>query len=68
MKKKLTLHVELQGKPKNERQVTYFCRLCRNYGIKERKAHLKNYHKADPDAISKRSIDDMVSVIFLQNT
>lgn len=58
---------ELQSKPKRERQVTYFCRLCRNYAIKARKAHLKNYHNADPDTISKRSMDDIVDVIFLPN-
>ena len=57
----------LQGKPKTKRQITYFCRLCRNYGIRERKAHLKNYHNADPDTISKRSTGDIVDVIFLSN-
>lgn len=59
--------VELQSKPKKARQITYFCRLCRNYGIKSRKAHLKNYHNADPDTISKRSTDDIIDVIFLSN-
>jgi len=59
--------VELQSKPKKERQVTYFCRLCRKYKIQSRKAHLKNYHNADPDTISKRSTNDIVDVIFVPN-
>jgi len=58
---------ESQSKPKDERRITYFCRLCRDYGIKSRKAHLKNYHNADPDTISKRSTDDIVDVIFLSS-
>ena len=67
MTEKLTWMDELQSKPKKERQATYFCRLCRNYGIKSRKAHLKNYHNTDPDTISKRSTDDILDVIFLNN-
>ena len=31
-----------QAKPKLERQITYFCRLCRQYDIKTRKAHLQS--------------------------
>lgn len=58
---------ELQSKPKNQRQRTFFCRLCRQYGIKTRKAHLKNYHNADPDSISKRHTDDMVASIFVES-
>jgi hypothetical protein len=57
--------IQIQAKPKTEKQITYFCRLCRNYGIKSRKAHLKNYHKADPDTISKRVTDDLVNTIYL---
>ena len=59
--------LQLQAKPRVEKQVTYFCRLCRNYDIKSRKAHLKNFHNADPDTISKRVTNDIDDVIFLLN-
>lgn len=58
---------EHQSLPREQRQVTYFCRLCRNYGIKTRKAHLQNYHNANRDTISKRSNDDLVNVIFVES-
>lgn len=65
-KKSHTL-IEYHSKPKNQRQRTFFCRLCRNYGIKTRKAHLKNYHNADPDTISKRHTNDMIDAIFIES-
>lgn len=55
------------SKPKSQRKVTYFCRLCRNYHITSRKAHLKNYHKADPDTISKRATNDIIDVVFRES-
>ncbi|NND86504.1 MAG: hypothetical protein HKM23_04105 [Nitrosopumilus sp.] len=64
------LHQEFeqnQSKPKNQRQVTYFCRLCRKYGIKTRKAHLQNYHNANRDTVTKRSNQDLVDVIFIES-
>jgi len=54
-----------QALPRAERQVTYFCRLCRNYGIKTRKAHLQNYHGASRDTVTKRSNGDLVNTIFV---
>ena len=35
----IVLEYENQSRPKAERQVTYFCRLCREYGIKTRKVY-----------------------------
>lgn len=58
---------EVQSKPRTERQVTYFCRLCREYGIKTRKAHLQNYHNANRDTVTKRSNQDLVDVIFIES-
>ncbi len=58
---------EVQSKPRTERQVTYFCRLCREYGIKTRKAHLQNFHNAHRDTVTKRSNQDLVDVIFLES-
>ena len=55
------------GKPKNARQSTYVCILCRSYDIKLRKAHLQNYHKANRDTVTKRSNDDLVDVIFIES-
>ena len=55
-----------QVKPREERQVTYFCRLCRGYGIKTRKAHLQNCHNASRDTVTKRSNNDLVDVIFIE--
>ena len=56
-----------QSKPKSERQTTYFCRLCRQYKIKTRKAHLQNYHNANRDTVTKRSNNDLVDVIFIKS-
>ena len=56
---------ENNSKPRSERQVTYFCRLCRNYGIKLRKAHLQNHHNANRDTVTKRSNGDLVNTIFV---
>lgn len=63
----LVAEYENQGKPKAQRQVTYFCRLCREYGIKTRKAHLQNYHNANRDTVTKRSNNDLVDVIFIES-
>lgn len=56
-----------QAKPKSEKQVTYFCRLCREYNIKLRKAHLQNFHNANRDTVTKRSNNDLVNVIFIES-
>lgn len=58
---------EFQAKPRDARQVTYFCRLCRNYGIKTRKAHLQNCHNANHDTVTKRSNYDLINVIFVES-
>ena len=58
---------EIQSKPKSERQITYFCRLCRQYKIKTRKAHLQNHHNANRDTVTKRSNNDLVEVIFIES-
>ena len=63
-----TLTYQLQSKPKSERRITYFCRLCREYGIKTRKSHLQNYHGANRDTVTKRSNNDLVNVIFVEST
>ncbi|EIJ65031.1 hypothetical protein BD31_I0757 [Candidatus Nitrosopumilus salaria BD31] len=47
--------------------MTYFCRLCRNYGIKTRKAHLQNHHNASRDTVTKRSNGDLVNTIFIES-
>ena len=56
-----------QARPRQERQITYFCRLCREYKIKNRKAHLQNFHNAKRDTVTKRSNDDLVDVIFIES-
>lgn len=56
-----------QAKPRELRQVTYFCRLCRKYGIKTRKSHLQNFHNAERDTVTKRSNNDLVDVIFVES-
>ncbi|MHA7646709.1 hypothetical protein [Nitrosopumilus sp. S4] len=64
------LHQEFeqnQARPKLERQITYFCRLCREYGVKTRKAHLQNFHNANRDTVTKRSNQDLVDVIFIES-
>ncbi len=64
---KVILKHEEQAKPRPQRQVTYFCRLCREYGIKTRKAHLQNHHSANRDTVTKRSNNDLVEVIFIES-
>ena len=64
---KVILQHEDQSKPRAQRQVTYFCRLCREYGIKTRKAHLQNHHNANRDTVTKRSNNDLVDVIFIES-
>jgi len=59
--------ISFQALPRAERQVTYFCRLCRNYGIKTRKAHLQNHHNASRDTVTKRSNGDLVNTIFIES-
>ena len=56
-----------QPMPRSQRQTTYFCRLCREYGIKTRKAHLQNFHNASRDTVTKRSNGDLVDVIFIES-
>ena len=67
MQSQILEHDEIQAKPKSERQVTYFCRLCRKYNIKTRKAHLQNFHNANRDTVTKRSNKDLVGVIFVES-
>jgi len=62
-----TLEYENQSRARVDRQVTYFCRLCREYGIKTRKSHLQNYHGANRDTVTKRSNNDLVDVIFVES-
>lgn len=59
--------MSIQANPKKERQITYFCRLCRNYDIKTRKAHLQNHHNASRDTVTKRSNNDLVDAIFIES-
>jgi hypothetical protein len=67
MLKSILAYEEVQSKPRTERQVTYFCRVCREYGIKTRKAHLQNFHNANRDTVTKRSNQDLVDVIFIES-
>jgi len=67
MQSQILEYDEIQAKPKSERQVTYFCRLCRKYNIKTRKAHLQNFHNANRDTVTKRSNKDLVGVIFVES-
>ena len=61
------LEYENQSMPRSQRQVTYFCRLCRGYGIKTKKAHLQNFHNTSRDTVTKRSNNDLVDVIFIES-
>ncbi|MDH3779337.1 MAG: hypothetical protein OES15_00630 [Nitrosopumilus sp.] len=67
MQSQILEYDKIQAKPKSERQVTYFCRLCRKYDIKTRKAHLQNVHNANRDTVTKRSNNDLVDVIFVES-
>ena len=56
-----------QAKPRKEKSITYFCRLCRKYNIVTRKAHLQNFHGADRDTMTKKSNKDLIDVIFIES-
>lgn len=56
-----------QAKNRSGRRVTYFCRLCREYGIVNRKAHLKRMHNVSHDTVNKRSNTDLVDTIFVES-
>lgn len=45
----------------------YFCRLCRESGIRERKAHLKNYHRTDKKCLDRPSSDSIIKEIFIES-
>ena len=55
------------AKPRSKRQSTFFCRLCRSYNVKLRKAHLQNFHNANRDTVTKRSNADLIDVIFIES-
>ena len=63
-----TYELDGQARPRGLRRTTYFCRLCREYGVVNRKAHLKNRHNASHDTINKRSSADLVSTIFIESS
>ena len=56
-----------QAKARSHRNRSYFCRLCREYGIVNRKSHLKWVHNASHDTINKRSSTDLVNTIFVES-
>lgn len=62
-----TYELDGQARPREGRRTTYFCRLCREYGVVNRKAHLKNRHNASHDTINKRSSADLISTIFVES-
>ena len=57
-----------QARDRHRRKISYFCRLCREYGIVNRKSHLKWRHNTSHDTINKRSSTDIVNTIFVEST
>ena len=55
---------QVRPRPRLGKQCTYMCRLCGDYTIILRKAHLINVHKADPARMGKRSTKGMLFEIF----
>ncbi len=45
----------------------YFCTLCRESSIRERKAHLVNFHKADRKAMNRPSSNNIIKVLFIEH-
>lgn len=56
-----------QAKDRRRRRTSYFCRLCREYGIVNRKSHLKWRHNVSHDTINKRSSADLINIIFVES-
>ncbi len=56
-----------QAKSRRHRSRSYFCKLCREHGIMNRKSHLKWVHNVSHDTIDKRGSMDLVDVIFVES-
>ena len=56
-----------QAKSRRRRSRSYFSGLCREYGIVNRKSHLKWVHNVSHDTINKRSSTEMVDAIFVES-
>ncbi len=50
--------------PRVKKVGKYFCRLCRESGILERKAHLIKVHNADKAAMARRASNAIVDIVF----
>ena len=54
-----------QAKPRKERKISWFCKLCRGYGIVNRTAHLIQIHNANKDQHAKhlRGLHECIFVV-----
>ena len=59
---------QLIGHVMPKQRLTYFCRLCRKSGLKTPKAHLRDYHNADYKTTQNKSYQDIIDVLFVENT
>ena len=53
--------------PRIKKVGKYFCKLCRESGILERKAHLIKVHNADKSSMARRSSNAIVDIVFVEN-
>ena len=56
--------LQQQAKPRKEREITWMCRLCGDYNVKLRKAHLIKVHGASSDRMQKRAMGNILYEIF----
>lgn len=55
-----------QVMPKEDQQITYFCKLCREYSIKNRLTHLVQKHNAKAESITKRKFNSVIEEVFVE--
>ena len=55
---------QVRPRPRLGKQDTWMCRLCGDYTVGLRKAHLINVHKADAARMGKRATKGMLFEIF----
>jgi len=52
--------------PKENQKILYFCKLCREYGIKNRLTHLVQKHKTKAESVTNRKFNSIIAEIFVE--
>ena len=52
--------------PKENQKITYFCKLCREYEIKNRLTHLVQKHNAKSESVTRRKFQSVLEELFVE--